>query len=318
MRNCLFCPAKASSQEHVIPAALGGNDTVAATCVPCNGEFGKFEDEVTDHLLPFRQIAGIPNRREKTVPSVRSILQVGVVEEWGVRHPDGEISIRTRQVDQSGKTLSENLRSTSLKEVEAFKRRARQQGTKLVEEPAEFVTYTPVWKGTFHFLSAASALRTAAKVSYICLARHSRALARGEAFRIIRDFIANGTGAPVSLFFSPSFAKKIALPICEHGVIISLDGLKRKAIGIVVLMGGLHYVVDLTGSYRGADYAFSYWVNGITGESRVTKGSERELVQRVFSSDTRWNDVAFSGEYFGSLIPPSPEYQFSVTRSENP
>lgn len=288
MRNCLFCPARASSQEHVIPAALGGNDTVAATCVLCNGRFGKFEDEFSNHLLPFRQIAGIPNRREKNVPNVSSILQIGAVKERGIRHPDGEVSIRTRQVDQSGKILSENLRSTSLKEVEAFKRRARQQGTKLVEEPAEWITYTPVWKGT------------------------------ADGFRAIRNFIANGNGAPVRLFFSPSFARSIALKIQEHGVIIWLDGLNRKAVGIVVLMGGLHYAVDLSDSYSGADYAFSYWVNGKTGESIITKGNERDLVKEVFTSDTRWNDVAFSGGYFGSLIPSVPEYEFSVTRSEKP
>ena len=251
MRKCLFCSAKASSQEHVIPAALGGSDTVAATCASCNGKFSKFEDEFSNYLLPFRQIAGIPNRREKAVPNVRSILKVGNVEELGVRHPDGDISIRTRKEDSSGKILSENLRSTSLKEVEAFKRRARQKGTRLLEEPAKWITYTPVWKGTFHFLSAAPALKTAAKVSYICLARHSRALARVEAFRNIREFIAAGIGAPVRLFFNPSFASSITLPIQEHGVITWLDGLNRQAIGIVVLMGGLHYAVSLSSSYRG-------------------------------------------------------------------
>lgn len=312
MRICLFCPAKATSQEHVIPAALGGSDTVAATCIPCNGKFGKFEDEFTDHLLPFRQIAGIPNRREKTVPSVPAILEIGAVEERGIRHPDGEISLRNREIDHAGKVVSENLRSTSLKEVERFKRRARKKGQKVVEESAERITYSPVFRGTFHFLLAPAAMRTAAKISYMCLARHSRALARAEAFHAVRDYIVANSGNPVKLFFSPSFAKRIALGIREHLVIIVLDGLNRKARGIVALMGGLHYMVDLSSCYSGADYEFTYWVNAMTGGSHVRRGNERELLSEVLSGVTKWNEIAFSGGHFGSLLPKSSDYQFSV------
>lgn len=312
MRICLFCPAKASSQEHIILAALGGKDTVAATCVPCNGKLGRFEDEFADHLLPFRQIAGIPNRREKTVPSVPAILQVGAFEERGLRHADGEISVRSREVDQAGNVVSESLRSTSLREVEAFKRRALEQGKKLIQEPAERITYSPGFQGTFHFLTESAAMRTAAKACYICLARHSRALAKSEAFQPIRDYIAINSGNSVRLFFSASFAKTIALGIREHLVVVVLDGLNHRARGVVVLMGGLHYMVDLSDSYSGADYEFTYKVNAMTGASHVRRGNERELLSEILDGNTKWNEIAFSGGHFGSLVPHSADYQFSV------
>lgn len=91
----------------------------------------------------------------------------------------------------------------------------------------------------------------------------------------------------------------------------------HEAIGIVILMGGLHYAVDLSSSYVGADYTFSYSVDGITGNSKITKTNEGDLVKQVFSHGTKWNDIAFSGGYFGSLVPKSPEYEFSVRRIEN-
>jgi hypothetical protein len=95
-------------------------------------------------------------------------------------------------------------------------------------------------------------------------------------------------------------------------VVIVLDGLNHRAHGVVVLMGGLHYMVDLSNSYSGADYEFTYWMNGVTGASNVRRGNERELLSEVLDGDTKWNEIAFSGGYFGSLVPQGADYQFSV------
>jgi hypothetical protein len=186
---------------------------------------------------PSGKSPGFPIGERRPYLACQQFLQVGAVEERGIRHADGEISVRSHEVDEAGKVLSENLRSTSLREVESFKRRARQRGQKVAEAPAEWVTYSSVFKGTFHFLTTSAAMRTAAKASYMSLVRHSRALAKGMAFCAIRDYIANCRGAPVKLFFNPSFAEAIAIGVGEHRVIIVLDGLNGKAHGIVVLFG---------------------------------------------------------------------------------
>ena len=312
MRRCLFCPSGASSHEHVIPAALGGNDCVKATCVSCNTRFGQFEDEFTDRLLPFRQIAHIPNRRAKAVPSAPAILESGENEERAVRHPDGEISIRNFEHDKAGKVISESLRTTSAREVEAFKRRARAEGKKLVAEPGEFVTFAPVFKGTFHFLAMPAAFRTAAKAAYICLARQSRHVAKADAFRNIRSYIDGGDGDSVRLFFNASFAEGLRLGIHEHQITVVLDGLSRKVYGIVVFMGALHYLVDLSDLYIGADYEFTYRVNARTGASNIVNRNERQALNIVLGPETKWNAIAFSGGYFGTLVPENPAYKFSL------
>jgi len=79
MPSCIFCLTESNdlTDEHVFPAALGGNLVVKdAACRACNNRFsGEFEQEVVGRFAHLRHIFRIPDRYGN-VPHVDATVEV--------------------------------------------------------------------------------------------------------------------------------------------------------------------------------------------------------------------------------------------------
>src|SRR5882672_540175 len=93
---CLFCPNQGDlTDEHVFPAALGGEDVVpGATCSDCNGGFSKdFEASFNNDLEHLRYLLRIGNR-EGEVPSIKATTTIDGVELTVFLRPDGTFELQ--------------------------------------------------------------------------------------------------------------------------------------------------------------------------------------------------------------------------------
>lgn len=79
MPQCLFCLREAEdvrfTDEHVFPAALGGNLMVKdGSCHVCNHGTSKFEQAIAGELMPIRMLLQIPDRYGKVPQTAATII----------------------------------------------------------------------------------------------------------------------------------------------------------------------------------------------------------------------------------------------------
>jgi HNH endonuclease len=104
-KPCLYCPASASSEEHVISEALGCKETIKqGVCRTCNSAFGHtFEAKFINELALFLNLFRIPNR-QGTVPSVRLRGKMGSEEFNFVLRGDGKVEVPPRLLSRGQTT----------------------------------------------------------------------------------------------------------------------------------------------------------------------------------------------------------------------
>jgi hypothetical protein len=92
--TCLYCPALASSDEHVISEALGCKEIISeGVCRGCNNEFGHgFEGKFINGLALFLNFFKVPNG-QGIIPSVRLQGKIGNEEFKFVITGDGKADI---------------------------------------------------------------------------------------------------------------------------------------------------------------------------------------------------------------------------------
>jgi len=126
MHRCLFCEKEYEklSNEHVFPAALGGNlELRDGVCTSCNNEFSKFEAALAKELVPIRLLLNVPDRYGD-IPSAEAVVKTKDGEYKAKANADRTVQVRpivTVTTDADG-TKNIRFRYANDKQVEEVKK----------------------------------------------------------------------------------------------------------------------------------------------------------------------------------------------------
>jgi hypothetical protein len=315
MPQCLFCKKECEkpSDEHVFPAALGGNLVIpAGACTECNNSFSKAEQLLTSELAPIRFIFQIPDRYGK-VPQVTATARTASREYQARVRGDGTVVLKpvvTEEKDASGRREFVHRFLTD-EQKERLRQQALESGHDFVEntEPGDPEQAEIHIGGDLKVIGSLEGLRAVAKIAYVGLAyRVGPRLALSDAFDKVREFIRNGQGeSPASLFIHEGFLKACQQGPHQHALIIAGRHDRKRVDVIVRLFGGLCYFVSLSDSYQGADFCDTVVYDAYRGELNGTllAHQQAELLQTedvATSKHTVWGNVAASGEMFCNFL----------------
>jgi HNH endonuclease len=144
MQRCLFCEKEYEklSNEHVFPAALGGNlELRDGVCTNCNNEFSKFERVLAKELGPIRLLLNIPDRYGD-IPSADAVAKTKDGEYKATTNADGTIQVRPIVTVTAGEGGNKEIRFqyATDKQVEQVKQAVADKKLELLEfevRPAE-------------------------------------------------------------------------------------------------------------------------------------------------------------------------------------
>jgi hypothetical protein len=213
MSRCLFCLIESDglTDEHVFPAALGGNLVVErSVCVEDNHDSSKFEQPVVQSLAPLRLLLCIPDRYGR-LPEVSVTAEVDGRKLPGRWRQDGRVQLKpavtvTRRPDGSLQdVLHEHI---THRRREQLRREAEERGLRFMDvetsiPPAALISAS----GDIEFIGSPYALRMATKIAYVGLARHfGQSFAKRDIFRNVRRYVTTGEGTHAArLFANDSF-----------------------------------------------------------------------------------------------------------------
>lgn len=223
MPQCLFCLREGEvdavhfTDEHVFPAALGGNLVVKdGSCDKCNHGNSKFEQALAIELTPIRMLLQIPDRYGK-VPHTAATLVTPEKTYDGRVKGDGSVVVKpliTQEKNEKGEREFVHRFLTDAQK-EKLREQAKETGQQLVEMgPGDPVTAEVHIGGDLMVIGSSEGLRTAAKIAYIGLAHLVGVkVAAGDAFSEVRQFILAGKPGGVARFF----INKGYLEACQQG-----------------------------------------------------------------------------------------------------
>jgi HNH endonuclease len=311
--NCLFCRREFEklTDEHVFPAAIGGNLIVRnATCPDCNnGISGKFEQYIARRFLHFRRLLSLKDRRGE-IPVIEIALKVGDQERRASLLSDGSTVLRPRVTklvqDGVAETTYESLPDA---DRENLRKKAKEQGWQFIEEATPGGEVEASFSGDLDFLMAEEMLRYVAKIAYTALAlRMGLAIAQSDSFGEIREYINTGGGRPpVGLFLNEAFLAGSAQGLHQHSIVLAGRNDQRKVEAVVRIFGGLSYMVTLTDRYDGADFFDTLVYDSQRGEINpvLATNIQSEILQiEMLQADkaTIWNDQMRAGKWFVNFV----------------
>jgi hypothetical protein len=313
MPHCLFClrDAKELTDEHVFPAALGGNLVVQGTCVECvknKRSFSKeFEQPFAMELAPLRNQLLIPDR-QGNVPAVPAKAEMGGKELDAKLLGDGTVQlvpVVTPIRGEDGKVKEILYEYPTKQQKEKNLREAAEKGHKIIESkpvagPAPEAGITV--SGTLKLIGAAEGLRYATKIAYVGFA-----LQIGSEFAIrnssdeTRNYVRTSEGEPTAkLFVNEDYLSNCAQGAHQHSIVLAGQKSNHRIDAIVRLFGALCYLVTLSESYDGADFyntlVYDAQRGNINGVLVGNLQSEFLQIEHVTTSKaTIWNNSAVSG-----------------------
>jgi hypothetical protein len=323
MPQCLFClregdgDAVRFTDEHVFPAALGGNVIVKnGSCDDCNHGNSKFEQALAVELTPIRMLLQIPDRYGKVPQTAATIITPEKTYDGRVKG-DGSVVVKpviTQEKNERGEREFVHRFLTDAQK-EKLRDQAKKKGQELVETgPGNPVTAEVHIGGELMVIGSEEGLRTVAKIAYVELARLVGVkVAAGDAFRKVRQFIVEGKTESVARFF----INKRYLEACQqgphqHSIAIAARRDKHRVDAIVRLFGELTYFVVLSDHYEGADFCNTLVYDAYRGEENgmLFAHEQAELLQTedvATSQDTMWNDLEGFGRNFCEFIERAAE-----------
>jgi hypothetical protein len=311
--SCLFCAARENlTDEHIFPAALGGEDAVHnGSCRRCNNEFSaRFEAEFNNGLKNLCHVLRIGNR-ERAVPSIDAVALIDGRKFDVVLRPTGKFEIQDKKEERvfdSGKKVIEYFlfSDASLKRLEE---RAERRGQQLhgVEREGKPIEFEPESYMPLDFIAQECALLTATKVALIAVAKVAGIkVAQSHAFDAVKRYILDGVGSPTRLFVNKRYAANLHIGPHQHAVQVYLDGAEHTVFAVVAFFGGLTYLVELSASYDGADYGFTYAYDALkrkrTQVLHHNLETERLATKDVRFGETRFDDAPVMAEHWRETI----------------
>jgi hypothetical protein len=317
MYQCLFCLREEGgdvrfTDEHVFPAALGGNLVVnRGSCESCNHENSKFEQALAAELTPMRMMLQIPDRYGKVPHTVATIITSEKAYEGRVKS-DGTVVMKpliTEEKNEMGEREFVHRFLTNRQKNE-LREQANKKGQELIETgPGDPVTAEVHIGGELRVIGSPEGFRTVAKIAYVGLARFAGVrVAVGDAFREVRQYIVDGRSEEVArLFLNTRYLEACRQGPHQHSIAIAARRDKHRVDAIVRLFGELTYFVVLSDHYDGADFCNTLVYDAYRGKQNgiLFAHAQAELLQTedvATSKDTRWNDLEGVGRNFCTFI----------------
>jgi hypothetical protein len=313
MPRCLFCLEEREklTDEHVFPAALGGNLIVAnASCAECNNSFSnQFEQKIAGRLADFRRLLLIPDRRG-SVPEIFVHVETNGETLDAKLMPDGQIQLKplVTRVKKDGATEI-TFQHMTKRQKEDLRRQAQEEGIEFTEE------ITPARKaevnisGDPDFIGSQEMLRTVTKIAYTALAlRMGTGFAAGAIFSKARTYALNGRGTPpAKLFLHEGFLQACEQGPHQHSVVVVGRNDHHSVEAIVRLFGSICFFVTLADQYNGPDCYNTLVYDAQRGkEVQVLVANEQAEFLQVeeisTSRRTLWNDRVASGRSFLTFL----------------
>jgi hypothetical protein len=318
MPQCLFCLREGAADavrftdEHVFPAALGGNMIMKdGSCDGCNHGNSKFEQALAVELTPIRMLLQIPDRYGK-VPHTAATLVTPEKTYDGRVKGDGSVVVKpiiTQEKNEKGEGEFVHRFLTDAQK-EKLREQAKKKGQELIETgPGEPVVAEVHVGGNLMVIGSQEGLRTVAKIAYIGLAHFVGVkVAASDAFREVRQFIMEGRPEGMARFF----INKRYLQACQqgphqHSIAIAARRDKHRVDAIVRLFGELTYFVVLSNHYGGADFCTTLVYDAYRGEENgmLFGHAQAEILHMedvITSNDTTWNDLEAFGRNFCAFL----------------
>jgi HNH endonuclease len=290
MAQCLFCLREGEghtihfTDEHVFPAALGGNLVVeGGSCESCNHGNSKFEQALATELTPIRMLLQIPDRYGKVPQTAATIITPEKTYDGRVKG-DGTVVVKpliTEEKNEKGEREFVHRFLTD-SQKEKLREQAKKRGQELIEtSPGDPVTAEVNIGGELMVIGSAEGLRTVAKIAYVGLARLVGVkVAAGDAFREVRQYILEGKPEGVArLFINKGYLEACQQGPHQHSIAIAARRDKHR----------LDAIVRLFGEENGMLFAHE----------------QAELLQTedvATSKDTRWDDLEGLGRNFCAFI----------------
>lgn len=318
MPPCLFClreedPAGVDfTDEHVFPAALGGNLVVkGGSCDACNHGNSTFEQALARELTPIRMLLQIPDRYGNVPHTAATLVTRDQTYEGRVKG-DGTIVVKPLVTEERNEKGEREFVHRFLTDAQKEKlwELAKKKGQQLIETgPGDPVTAEVHIGGDLVVIGSQEGLRSAAKIAYVGLAYLAGAkFATGEAFGDVRRFILRGKSEGSARIFT----NKRYLEACQqgphqHSIVIAARRDQRRVDAIVRIFGALTYFVVLSDHYDGADFCntllYDAYRNQLDGF--LVAHEQAELLQIgdiATSSETVWNHLGAFGRNFCEFI----------------
>src|SRR6476620_4689050 len=141
MPQCLFCLREGSgdavhfSDEHVFPAALGGNVIVKnGSCDSCNHGNSKFEQALAVELTPIRMLLQIPDRYGNVPHTAATIITNESTYDGRVKG-DGSVIVKPLVTEEENEKGEREFvhRFLTDSQKEKLREQAKKKGQQLIE-----------------------------------------------------------------------------------------------------------------------------------------------------------------------------------------
>jgi HNH endonuclease len=263
--GCIVCGRiEKLTDEHIFPAALGGEDVVRdATCQPCNALFSHdFEAAFVNALKPLCYILRIGNR-EGEIPSIETTAKIDDREFKVILHPDGGMHIQDKKeeriLDSGVKEKRYWLFSKGTKEQLESRAARRGERVEIITGNGRPIEFEPESFMALDFIGSQEALRTATKIAFMALVyKVGRRFAMSPALDAVRRHLHTGKDQYARLFVNRRFSDKHQIGPHQHAASVHCDGQQHTIYAVIIFFGGLAYLVQLSSDYQGADYGFTY------------------------------------------------------------
>jgi hypothetical protein len=318
MPQCLFCVREGEgdtvhfTDEHVFPAALGGNLIVKdGSCDGCNHGNSKFEQALAVELTPIRMLLQIPDRYGNVPHTAATIITPEKIYNGRVKG-DGSVVVKplvTEKKNEKGEREFVHRFLTDTQK-EKLREQTKKKGQQLIETGSgEPVTAEVHIGGDMVVIGSQEGLRTVAKIAYVGLAHLVGVkVAAGDAFREARQFILEGKPEGVArLFINKRYLEACQQGPHQHSIAIAARRDKHRVDAIVRLFGELTYFVVLSDHYDGADFCNTLVYDAYRGEENgmLFAHEQAELLQTedvATSKETVWGDLEGFGRNFCAFL----------------
>jgi hypothetical protein len=326
--SCIFCRSEGDlTDEHVFPAFLGGDLEVRnGSCDRCNRDFSVAEAALKQAITPLLNLLQIENR-DGVVPNAPMTADIRGLDMKSLpafRDANGEINLSNivrESTTEDGRKLRQGFFLT--KEAgDRFAERGRAKGAQVKEldVPREIVIEAE-YKITLPFVGALETRKIAAKIALAAIAfQYGPAFALAPPFDNLRKArLATKTkDLRVWFFANQGFMGGHIRTAHQHSVMCYLSAGMRKGWALVMLFGGLSYLVEVTTDYgepESKQFSIFYDAASKARINPIVLADEMTLIGHVLSPATKFEDHnAIDDQWFPIMSEFCRQKGFAVQR----
>jgi hypothetical protein len=210
--------------------------------------------------------------------------------------------------------------------VKEVRERLERRGERLVKEftpqSVRSIEFEPESFMPLDFMAQQAALRTATKVAYFAMAKKAgKKFTQSAAFDEVRKYLVTGESWLARLFVNQNFAANTHIGPHQHMIQVYCNGGERTVYAIVSFFGGLTYLVQLSTTYQGADYGFTYAYDALRRkQTPLLVGNfdnEKLATEDVRSGKTIYDNVLAMAEHWAKYIQSASPDQIKTAERQS-